>query len=265
MTPPSRSNPDAGPAYPVAATPGDLAGCRQELEHLQREFNGLSYAVAHDLRAPLRAVTGFLEALNDDYARQLPAPAHAYLQRALDSAHRSQRMVDALLRLSRIGGEPLERVAIPLATLVGEVRQELMRDVVGREIEWRIGPLPTLTCDRRLCHEAFGHLLANAIKFTVSQPRAVIEVFVQNGTAPPVVVVRDNGVGFNAARAEHLFMPFARFHPQQAFEGIGAGLAIAAKIVRRHGGRIWAESEEGGGATFNVTLESAAPDTSLKV
>ena len=261
MTPLSRSKPDAGPASP-AALPGDLAACRRELAHLQREFDGLNYAVAHDLRAPLRAVAGFLEALNDDYVRHLPEPGQAYLRRALDSAHRSQRMVDALLRLSRIGGEPLERVATPLATLVDEVRLELMRNVGGREIEWRIGPLPTLTCDRRLCHEAFGQLLANAIKFTVSQPRTVIEVFVRDGSEPPVLVVRDNGVGFNAARAEHLFMPFARFHPHQAFEGIGAGLAIAAKIVRRHGGRIWAESEEGRGATFNVTLASAAPEDS---
>jgi len=248
-----------------ASLPDELAACRRELAHLQREFDGFNYAVAHDLRAPLRAVAGFLEALNDDYVRHLPAPAQAYLQRALDSAQRSQRMVDALLRLSRIGSEPLERVATPLATLVDEVRQELMRDVVGREIEWRIGPLPTLPCDRRLCHEAFGHLLANAIKFTGGQPCARIEVFVQEGSEPPVLVVRDNGVGFNAARAEHLFMPFARFHPQQAFEGIGAGLAIAAKIVRRHGGRIWADSEEGHGATFHVTLASAAPEPSAKV
>lgn len=256
MTPLSRSEPGAGPASP-AAIPRDLAACRRELAHLQREFDGLNYAVAHDLRAPLRAVAGFLEALNDDYVRHLPAPAQTYLQRALDSAHRSQRMVDALLRLSRIGGEPLDRVATPLTTLVNEVRLELMRNVVGREIDWRIGPLPTLACDRRLCHEAFSHLLANAIKFTDSQPRAVIEVFVRDGSEPPVLVVRDNGVGFNAARAEHLFMPFARFHPPQAFEGIGAGLALAAKIVHRHGGRIGVESEEGGGASFHFTLSAA--------
>lgn len=264
MTEPSPSNPDAGPA-PPASVSGDLAACQRELARLQREFDGFTYAVAHDLRAPLRAVAGFLEALNDDYVRHLPAPAQAYLQRARDSAHRSQRMVDALLRLSRIGAEPMDRVATPLATLVDEVRQELTRGVVGREIEWRIGPLPTLKCDRRLCHEALGHLLANAIKFTGSQPRARIEVFGQEGSEPPVLIVRDNGVGFNAARAEHLFMPFARFHPQQAFEGIGAGLAIAAKIVRRHGGRIWAESEEGHGATFRVTLASAATEAPSKV
>lgn len=256
MTPPSRSK-DAAESDRPAPVPADLAACGRELERLQRELDGFNYAVAHDLRAPLRAVVGFLEALNEDHVRHLPAPAQAYLQRALDSASRSQRMVDALLQLSRVGRQPLDLVATPLTAVVDDVRQELMRTVPGREIEWRIGSLPTLRCDRRLCHEAFGHLLVNAIKFTAGQPRAVVEVFAQEGTVPPVLVVRDNGVGFNAARAEHLFMPFARFHPPQAFEGIGAGLALAAKIVHRHGGRIGVESEEGGGASFHFTLSAA--------
>ncbi|MBL9210608.1 MAG: hypothetical protein JNL92_09055 [Opitutaceae bacterium] len=257
MTPPTRAPAEAGSGPPDPVT-AELAACRRELEQLQRDFDGFNYAVAHDLRAPLRAVGGFLDALNEDYVRHLPAPAQAYLQRARDSTGRAQRMLDALLQLSRLGRQRLEQEVTSLSTLADEVRQELMRDAAERVIEWRTGPLPTVTCDRRLCHELFAQLFANAIKFTAGQPRAVIEVFVREGTIPPVVVVRDNGVGFNAARAEHLFMPFARFHPPQAFEGIGAGLALAAKIVRRHGGQIGVESVEGGGATFHFTL-SAGP------
>lgn len=252
------------PLTPPSPSSAQLAACRLELERLQAEFDRFSYAVAHDLRAPLRAVAGFLEALNEDYVRELPAPAQAYLQRAIESARRSQRMVDTLLRLSRIGREPLELAATPLTEVVEQVRHELMRDVSGREIEWRLGLLPTVACDRLLCHEAMSQLLANALKFTRDQPNAVIEVFVRDAGSPPVIAVRDNGIGFNAARAEHLFMPFARFHAQQAFEGIGAGLAITDKIVRRHGGRMWAESEEGQGATFNFTL-SAATDASKEM
>ena len=243
---------------PPTCSSAEFAACRLELERLQGEFDGFSYAVAHDLRAPLRAVAGFLEALSEDYIHQLPAPAQAYLKRAIESANRSQRMVDTLLRLSRIGRVPLELAATSLTEVVEQVRHELMRDVSGREIEWRLGLLPTVVCDRLLCHEAIGQLLANALKFTRDQPHAVIEVFVRDAGPPPVLAVRDNGAGFNAARAEHLFAPFARFHAPQAFEGIGGGLAIADKIVRRHGGRLWAESEDGRGATFNFTLSAAA-------
>lgn len=252
--------PDEPPRLrPPASLGSELAACRSELEQVRREFDGFTYAVAHDLRAPLRAVTGFLEALREDHVQGLPPPAQAYLQRAIDSALRSQGMVDVLLRLSRLGREPLELAAIPLADLVREVRQELIREVSGREIEWRIGPLPTVYADRGLIREAIGQLLANAVKFTRPQPRAVIEIFTAENGQPPVIVVRDNGAGFNAARAaEHLFMPFARFHAQQEFEGMGAGLAIVDRIVRKHGGRLWAESTEGTGATFSFTLGAAA-------
>ena len=163
-------------------------------------------------------------------------------------------------RLSRLGRQTLELAPVPLAGIVDAERLELTRESAGREIDWRIGPLPTLDGDRSLLHEAIGHLLANAVKFTRHAPRAVIEVFARESGPPAVVVIRDNGAGFNAARAaEHLFTPFARFHAQQAYEGIGAGLAIVDKIVRRHGGRIWAESTEGNGATFAFTLGAPSP------
>jgi light-regulated signal transduction histidine kinase (bacteriophytochrome) len=236
----------------------ELSATRRELAQVRQEFDGFTYAVAHDLRAPLRAVSGFLQAITDDYVGHLPAPAQAYLQRAVDSSNRAQRMLEVLLRLSRLGRHPIERSMTPLREIVAAARQEIMRESPGREVEWRIGPLPALACDRVLVHEALGHLLANAVKFTRRQPNAVIEVFVEPETTPPVIVVRDNGVGFNAARAEHLFVPFARFHGQQEFDGLGAGLAIADKIIRKHGGRLWVESEEGQGATFRFTLDAAA-------
>lgn len=242
-----------------AAPPGsELAAAQRELAELQREFDGFTYAVAHDLRAPLRAVAGFLQAITDDYLLHLPAPAQACFQRAVDSSCRAQRMLEALLRLSRLGRHPIERTAAPLTEIVAAAKVEIMREAPDRAVEWRIGPLPVLACDRVLMHEAMGHLLGNAVKFTRRQSNAAIEVFVEADTAPPVIVIRDNGAGFNAARAGQRFMPFARFHGQQEFEGLGTGLAIADKIIRRHGGQLWVESEEGQGATFRFTLEPAA-------
>jgi len=261
MTPTPRPSDDANPPPSAGSPASDLAALQRELAQLQAEFDGFTYAVAHDLRAPLRAVTGFLQAITDDYLGHLPAPAQAYLQRAVESSSRAQRMLEALLRLSRLGRHPVERAATPLAELVAAARHEVMREAPGRDVTWRIGPLPVVACDRRLAQEAITQLLANAVKFTRRQPNALVEVFVEPDTTPPVLVVRDNGAGFNAARAEHLFMPFARFHGQQDFEGLGAGLAIADKIIRQHGGRLWVESEEGQGATFRFTL-APAPDPS---
>lgn len=256
MTSPSRSSEDPDPQPQSAPPASELAAAQGELAQLQAEFDGFTYAVAHDLRAPLRAVTGFLQAITDDYVGHLPAPAQAYLQRAVDASDRAQRMLEALLRLSRLGRHPVELAATAVAEIVAAARLEVMHEAPGRRVEWQIGPLPVLACDRVLMHEAVAQLLANAVKFTRRQPNAVIEVFVEPDTTPPVIVVRDNGAGFNAARAELLFMPFARFHGQQDFEGLGVGLAIADKIIRKHGGRLWAESEEGRGATFRFTLES---------
>jgi light-regulated signal transduction histidine kinase (bacteriophytochrome) len=258
MTPTPHSDQEPGPQPQPAAPASDLANLQSELARLQQEFDGFTYAVAHDLRAPLRAVTGFLQAITDDYFGHLPAPAQAYFQRAIDSSSRAQRMLEALLRLSRLGRQPLARAATPLAEIVAAARQEIMREAAGREVEWRIGELPVLACDGRLVHEALGHLLRNAVKFTRRQPHAIIEVFADPATIPPVIAVRDNGVGFNAARAEHLGMPFARFHGQQDFEGLGVGLAITDKIVRKHGGRLWVESAEGQGATVRFTLEAGS-------
>lgn len=255
-TPRPPKEPDLPPQPPTAAS--ELAAAQHDLAQLQKEFDGFMYAVAHDLRAPLRGVTGFLQAITDDYLGHLPAPAQAYLQRAVDSSGRAQRMLEALLRLSRLGRHPIEHAATPLAEIVAAAKQEVLREAPGREVEWRIGRLPVLFCDRILLHEALGHLLGNAVKFTRRQPNAVIEVFVEPHTTPPVIVIRDNGAGFNAARAEQLFMPFARFHGQQDFEGLGVGLAISDKIIRKHGGRMWVESEEGQGAIFRFTLEPAA-------
>lgn len=257
MPPTPRSTDDPNPPPQPSELAAELSATRRELAQVRGEFDGFTYAVAHDLRAPLRAVSGFLQAISDDYLGHLPAPAQAYLQRAIDSSNRAQRMLEVLLRLSRLGRHPIERTMTPLAEIVSAVRQELMRESPGRAVEWQIGHLPVLACDRVLVAEALGHLLANAVKFTRRQPNAVIEVFMEPDTSPPVIVVRDNGAGFNAARAEHLFEPFARFHGQQDFEGLGAGLAITDKIIRKHGGRLWIESEESRGATVRLTLEPA--------
>lgn len=258
MTDPLRSADVPNEVPEALRPPADLATCQAQLAELQREFEGFTYAVAHDLRAPLRAITGFLEALSDDHLQQLPPAAQTYLMRAVDCSCRAQRMVDTLLRLNRIARQPLDRRPTPLADLVNNARREAGREAAGRELVWRIAELPVVVVDRLMVQDALVQLLDNAIKFTRARPRGEIEVFATRLGDETAFAVRDNGVGFNAARAENLGQPFARFHGQQDFEGVGAGLAIAAKIFRKHAGRLWAEAQDGRGATLYFTLGAAA-------
>ncbi len=250
--------PTPEPVPPAPPPDVELAACRARLAALQREMDAFTYAVAHDLRAPLRAVTGFLDALREDHSRDLPPAGQSYLLRAIEVSARAQRMLEALLRLNRLAQQPLDRRPTPLGEIADQVRREAMRAAAGRDVRWQVGALPEVFADRRLLHEALGQLVANALKFTRNCPCATIELRVEEGAQGQVFSVRDNGAGFNAAAAANLGEPFARFHGQQEFDGIGAGLAITLRILRRHGGRLWAESREGEGATFYFTLASEA-------
>jgi PAS domain S-box-containing protein len=244
----------------TTTVPGDATVDRkmderaQELARVRQELDAFTYSVAHDLRAPLRGVLGYLDALREDHASEMTPPALAYLQRGIECGVRMQMLMDDLLKLSRINRQELEIIPTALGRIVAEVIAESETHLNGRHIEWQVGELPTLSCDSGLVRRLFANLVSNAVKFTRPQSSAVVHVHHQKVDGEDVLVVRDNGVGFDLPRAANLFTPFFRLHTEQEFEGTGTGLAIAQRIVHRHGGRIWADAALGKGATFYFTL-----------
>ncbi|MGH9509605.1 MAG: sensor histidine kinase [Terriglobales bacterium] len=225
-----------------------------ELRASNRELEAFSYSVSHDLRAPLRQVHGFAKVLGEGYGPQLDPQGQSYLGRIEEGAKQMGLLIDDLLNLARLGRRPLRREPTQLTALVEEVCQELVPEIEGREVEWRVQPLAAARCDRGLIKQVFANLLGNALKYTRPCPRAVIEVGQQADNGEPVIYIRDNGVGFNMKYADKLFGVFQRLHRSDEFEGTGVGLATVQRIVHKHGGRIWAEGELGKGATFSFTL-----------
>ncbi|MBZ5617402.1 MAG: PAS domain S-box protein [Acidobacteriia bacterium] len=232
----------------VAERTADLVAVNQELE----SFN---YSISHDLRAPLRHIDGFSKILAEEHGPEIPDAARRYLDLIRKGARRMGRMVDELLELSRMSRKELVRQPTGVKSLVDEVLAELMPELEGREIVWRIGELPFVDCDPNLTRQVFANLLSNAVKFSRPRRPAVIEVGQSLRQDQTVLFVRDNGVGFSAKYADKLFGVFQRLHRQEDFEGTGVGLATVQRIVHKHGGRIWAEAELNQGATFYFTLE----------
>jgi light-regulated signal transduction histidine kinase (bacteriophytochrome) len=224
-----------------------------ELTAVNGELEAFTYTVSHDLRAPLRQIDGFSRILLDE-SSALSAQARHHLDRIREGSAKMGRMVDELLSLSRIGRQPLLSRTVELSSIVTEVLRDLEPELEGRQIEWRIGKLPAAHCDPVLVRSVFANLLSNAVKFTRTRPRAVIEVGHLSRDDRSVIFVRDNGVGFNMRYSDKLFGVFQRLHRQDEFEGTGVGLATVQRIVHRHGGEVWAESEPDRGATFYFTL-----------
>jgi PAS domain S-box-containing protein len=225
-----------------------------QLGNVNRELEAFSYSVSHDLRAPLRHVDGFARILKDEYSPQIPQEAIRYLDRILDGATQMGQLIDDLLNLAQIGRKELKRKKLQMGSLVKEVMAELPAEAQERSIEWRIEPLPEMNCDPGLVKLVFVNLLANAVKFTRKQAAAVIEVGTRITDGQRAIFVRDNGVGFDPRYADKLFGVFQRLHRQEDFEGTGIGLVTVQRIVRRHGGEIWAESQVDAGTTFFFTL-----------
>lgn len=227
-----------------------------QLEAANRELEAFSYSVSHDLRAPLRAIDGYARMLAEDSAPRLDAEGLRRLDVVQGEARRMGVLIDDLLRFSRLGRQPLDRSTVNMTTLVREVVAELTRDIGNRQIDVRIAELPSAECDPALLRQVWLNLIGNACKFTGPRSRAEIVI---DGTATNGEVtyrVRDNGVGFDMAYADKLFGVFQRLHAQDQFEGTGVGLALSQRIVNRHGGRMWATSEVGHGATFAFALPS---------
>jgi len=224
-----------------------------EISAVNAELEAFSYSVSHDLRAPLRHIDGFARILQEDHANELFGEGSHQLDRILTAVTHMGQLVDDLLNLARIGRKEIVRQRADLDEIVRQVIEELSTD--GREIEWRIEPLPETEGDPGLLKLVFFNLLANAAKFTRTRQPAVIEVGTNGPPESPVFFVRDNGVGFDRKYADKLFGVFQRLHRQEEFEGTGIGLATVQRIIRRHGGEIRAEATLDRGATFFFTLQ----------
>lgn len=229
-----------------------------ELLRTNNELESFSYSVSHDLRAPLRHIDGFARILKEEFAADLPADGHRYLDRILGAATHMGHLVDDLLNLARIGRKELIRQNVRIADLVRQAIADL-RLGEERAIDWQLSELPELDCDPGLAKLIFTNLLSNAAKFTRKCSPAVITVGSVETDGVPAIFIRDNGVGFDPQYADKLFGVFQRLHRQEDFEGTGIGLATVQRIVHRHGGRIWAESSVGHGATFFFTLGAPKP------
>jgi signal transduction histidine kinase len=234
---------EAAPAGPPAEAPADAA-----------EQAAFGYTVSHDLRAPLRVVEGFARILIEDYGRVLDRVGRDHLERVLGAAARMNQMIDALLALSQLSSQPLTRQPVNLTQLAGYVVDDLRRQQPERHVEVRIAPGLMAQGDPTLLRLVLENLLGNAWKYTAKSEPAHIafECVAQDGER--VYLVRDNGAGFDMRFADRLFGVFQRLHAASDFPGTGVGLASVRRIVRRHGGEVWAEGEVGAGATFYFTL-----------
>jgi PAS domain S-box-containing protein len=226
-----------------------------ELTSANQELEAFTYSVAHDLRAPLRHIDAFTRILQEDFAGSFPPEAAQFLETIRRGSENMSRLVNDLLNLAHVGRQELKREITPLTPLVQEVIADLKRETEGRDIEWRIAGLPTIEGDPGLLKQVFANLLSNAVKYSRPRPHAVIEVGTRKMNEETVLFIRDNGVGFNMKYADKLFGVFQRLHRAEEFEGTGVGLAIVERVVKRHGGHIWAESEVDQGATFYFTLD----------
>jgi signal transduction histidine kinase len=218
------------------------------------EMESFSYSVAHDLRAPLRQIAGYSTVLLQDYGPRLDGEARRYLEKVDDGARKMGRLVDDLLSLSKIGRQELSLQATSLDKVLRQVVNELAPEWREREVEWQIGELFTADCDPGLMKQVFVNLLSNAVKYTGRKEHAVIQVGQISQDKQRVIFIRDNGAGFEMQYVSKLFGVFQRLHKARDFEGTGVGLAIVQRIIRKHGGRIWAEAKLGEGATFFFTL-----------
>jgi PAS domain S-box-containing protein len=224
------------------------------LEAANAELDAFAYSVSHDLRAPLRAIDGFGRALLEDCAEALGDEGRAHLHRIRGGTQRMASLIDDLLSLSRVTRVEMTRMNVDLSALSRDIADDLKHDAAGRDVTWVIAPNVVAEGDRRLLRVALENLLGNAWKYTSKQPRARIEFGAVPHAGTTAYFVRDDGAGFDPRYADKLFVPFQRLHAPQEFEGTGVGLATVARIVRRHGGEIWADGREGDGAAFYFTL-----------
>ena len=225
-----------------------------QLEASNKELEAFSYSVSHDLRAPLRSIDGFSQALLEDYANQLPPEGQYYLERVRAAAQRMAALIDDLLNLSRVTRAPIQPGSTDLSAIARQIADELMKLHPERKIRFDIAPDLTVNGDSHLFQIVVENLLNNAWKFTSKREEARIEFNITNENGTQTFFVRDNGAGFDMKYADKLFGAFQRLHGAAEFPGTGIGLATVQRIIHKHGGRIWAEGAVDQGATFYFTV-----------
>lgn len=226
-----------------------------QLETANRELEAFSYSVSHDLKAPLRRISSFVDILREDYADGLDHKAKDYLDRVSAASREMSGLIEALLDLSRMARGEMTRRTVNLSALAEQIWTELVRSRRHSAAVFSVAPGIHAGGDGRMLRIALENLIGNAFKFSSGRIGARIEFGVTDRNGLPTYYVRDNGAGFDMAYVDRLFAPFQRLHAPEEFPGTGIGLATVERIIRRHGGRIWAEGAAGKGATFYFTLE----------
>ena len=237
---------------------GNLQHRAEQLVESNKELEAFCYSVSHDLRAPLRHVQGYVEMLQRATEGQLSEKALRFLKTISDASSDMGQLIDDLLEFSRMGRVGLNEGTVALDELVKEALKSLEMAVAGRNIEWKIAPLPEALGDSALIRQVLANLLGNAIKYSRGRDPAQIEIGLSGEEKGRMIFfVRDNGAGFDMQYAHKLFGVFQRLHRPEEFEGTGIGLANVRRIIVRHGGRVWAEGRLDEGATFYFTLKPA--------
>jgi len=237
-----------------------VAARTRDLLVSNRELEAFSYSVSHDLRGPVDALNGFAYVLSKEYSRKLDAKANELIDRIRSSGRRMMQLIDDLLNLSRVTSGAMVSHPVDLTAIARIVCEELRSSAPQRNVEFLIADSGSVDGDPRLLQLVIDNLLRNAWKYSSKQAAAKIEFGVRRDDGVPVYFVRDNGVGFDPRSATRLFQPFQRLHSVEEFPGNGIGLATVQRIVRRHGGEIWTESQVGKGATFYFTLGHPKPN-----
>lgn len=236
-----------------------MADLAEELGRANKELEAFSYSVSHDLRAPLRHIVGFSDLLMETAGNDNPERQLRFLSNIKNSARLAGKLVDDLLSFSQMGRAALRPVRLRMNELVSGCIERLAPEVSSRRIEWRVDSLPEITADPAFLQLALYNLLSNAVKFTAQSDPAVIRISSEKLPGETVFHFADNGVGFNMDYVHKLFGVFQRLHRMEDFNGTGIGLANVRRIVERHGGRVWAQSAPGEGATFSFSIPNNAP------
>ncbi|MEI6050359.1 MAG: ATP-binding protein [Bacteroidota bacterium] len=225
-----------------------------QLEATVRELESFSYSVSHDLRAPVRHMTGFADILNNEYREQLPEKAKQYIDAITGAAHKMDVLIEDLLNFSKTGHAGMVKTLLKMNQVVEDALLQIKPSITDRQITWNISKLPQVYGDHNLLHQVWVNLLSNAAKFTRMREHAVISVGIKEEKDELCFFIQDNGVGFDMDYSHKLFCVFQRLHSSTLFEGTGIGLANVRRIIARHNGRTWAQGEVNKGATFYFSL-----------
>lgn len=228
-----------------------------ELESANKELEAFSYSISHDLRAPLRHILAYVSFLKD--ADGDPHEMPLYLDKISMSANKMERLIEDLLTFSKMARTELRHTCVDLGAVVSDVQIDLREDINGRNVEWKIGELPTVEGDMSTLRQVFVNLMSNALKYSRDRSPAIIEIGCTRNADEVVCHVRDNGIGFDMHFSQRLFGLFQRLHSDKDYPGTGVGLAIVQRIIRRHGGKVWAEGAMGRGATFYFSIPHRKP------